>query len=856
MKGRITLLAVSMALCANTAIAADSVNTTEAEDYLSELSALISSTDNDSYIGYLNLTIGSDTMVLDGERLKIDDDGSVPIIENDTTLLPIRGVAEAIGADVDYQDTTQTVTLCNDETEVNMQLGSAEIEINGQTQQMSVAAQLVNDRTLIPLRAAAEALGCDVQWDGTDQTITLTRPYQTKRIIAHSENVNTEDASAVVVGNDMTILQFDTEEQARQCAETNNENGIYAQPDYVYTLGSLSWGTDRIKSPSYCNSKSSNQSDITVAVIDSGIDRSNSCFNGKVTGGYDFVNNDSDPNDENGHGTHVVSTVADVTAGFNKVKILPLKTSGRDGISYSTTIDAAVRYAVSAGAKVINLSMGGYHNDKTQRLAIEHAISKDVTVVAAAGNDNVNISNNFFSPACITGVVAVAALDSSNKKASYSNYGDGSIDIAAPGNSIVGAAIGGGTTTKSGTSMASPHIAGAIALIRSANPNYTSTESVNKLKESAVNIGSSSYYGAGIPDLSRLVPNVSEVTVNTLNAENISETNATVYGSVSYSGSRPSEVGLYFGTSENNLKKVAADKINHSKNPFDMWYDLNAEAGQYLSSDTTYYYQCYAVQNGAEYKGSVNSFKTAGSSESSLTITTGAADSVTAGNAILRGTASYKGARPTEVGLYLGTSPDSMTKVAKDNIDHNKNPFDIWYDLNDEVSLYLSPGTTYYYKIYGIQNGVETSGEIKSFSTSNANSYTARVVNTDGSLAINSEPKVGSKIGEIPEGDTVTVYPDRSTGNWYWVSYNGISGYSYKDYITADINSSNTRIGVVSGTDGSLAINRNPKAGTKVGEIPEGASVTIYPEKTSGNWYWVSYNGIYGYSYKDYIILN
>ena len=132
MKGRITLLAVSMALCANTAIAADSVNTTEAEDYLSELSALISSTDNDSYIGYLNLTIGSDTMVLDGERLKIDDDGSVPIIENDTTLLPIRGVAEAIGADVDYQDTTQKVTLCNDETEVNMQLGSAEIEINGQ----------------------------------------------------------------------------------------------------------------------------------------------------------------------------------------------------------------------------------------------------------------------------------------------------------------------------------------------------------------------------------------------------------------------------------------------------------------------------------------------------------------------------------------------------------------------------------------------------------------------------------------------------------------------------------------------------------------------------------------------------
>lgn len=90
------------------------------------------------------------------------------------------------------------------------------------------------------------------------------------------------------------------------------------------------------------------------------------------------------------------------------------------------------------------------------------------------------------------------------------------------------------------------------------------------------------------------------------------------------------------------------------------------------------------------------------------------------------------------------------------------------------------------------------------------------------------------------------------SGNWCWVEYNGISGYSYKDYLTQNLN---VRTGIVRGTDGSLVINSKPKVGNDIGYIPEGASCTVYPDKTSGNWYWVSYNGVSGYSYKDYIIL-
>ena len=210
-------------------------------------------------------------------------------------------------------------------------------------------------------------------------------------------------------------------------------------------------------------------------------------------------------------------------------------------------------------------------------------------------------------------------------------------------------------------------------------------------------------------------PISSSVSVTTTNAQNVSETNATVYGVVSYSGSRPSEVGIYFGTSPDSMSKVARDSINHNKNPFDMWYDLNGEAGQYLSPGTTYYWQCYAVSGGNETRGDVKSFTTPGPTGVSVSVTTTDAQNISETNATVYGVVSYSGSRPSEVGIYFGTSPESMSKVARDSINHNKNPFDMWYDLNGEAGQYLSPGTTYYWQCYAIADGNETKGEIKSF---------------------------------------------------------------------------------------------------------------------------------------------
>ena len=120
---------------------------------------------------------------------------------------------------------------------------------------------------------------------------------------------------------------------------------------------------------------------------------------------------------------------------------------------------------------------------------------------------------------------------------------------------------------------------------------YTSSGYVNGIN---TNVDMNYWYGEYI--------DVNPVTVNTTVADSITESNATVRGTVAYSGQKPSEVGIYFGTSENGMSKVANDVINHNKNPFDMWYDLKDEAGLYLDSNTKYYWQCYAIVNGKEYK--------------------------------------------------------------------------------------------------------------------------------------------------------------------------------------------------------------------------------------------------------------
>lgn len=131
------------------------------------------------------------------------------------------------------------------------------------------------------------------------------------------------------------------------------------------------------------------------------------------------------------------------------------------------------------------------------------------------------------------------------------------------------------------------------------------------------------------------------------------------------------------------------------------------------------------------------------------------------------------------------------------------------------------------------------------------------VYGTGGGLSIRKGPGTSyEKIGRITEGSTCTIYPNKSSGNWYYISYNGIEGYASKNYIKLKGTSSNTRIGTVYGTGAALSIRTGPDTSyEKIGRIPDGSTCTVYPDKSTANWYYVEYNGIKGYASKSYIKL-
>lgn len=207
---------------------------------------------------------------------------------------------------------------------------------------------------------------------------------------------------------------------------------------------------------------------VTIAIIDSGVDLTHPDLAAKLLAGYDFVNNDSIPQDDYGHGTHAAGIAAAATnnglgmAGVSwGARIMPVKVLDSGGGGTYANVAAGIIWAVDHGAQVINLSLGGSAPSLVLSDAVDYAVNRGVLLVAAAGNTG---SSSVLYPAAYPAVIAVAATDAANQRASFSNYGP-PIDLAAPGVSIYSLDIGGGTIYRTGTSMAAPHVAGLAAIL-------------------------------------------------------------------------------------------------------------------------------------------------------------------------------------------------------------------------------------------------------------------------------------------------------------------------------------------------------------------------------------------------------
>ena len=249
-----------------------------------------------------------------------------------------------------------------------------------------------------------------------------------------------------------------------------------------------------------------------VAVIDTGVDYNHpdlaaniwtNTIDGATNGlhGYDFSSNDTNPMDESGHGTHVAGIIGatgnngvGVTGVAQHTRIMALRFMDANGNGYTSDAVRAMDYAINHGAKIINESWGGSAPDPTLAAAIERARAAGVIVVIAAGNEQSNNDNTASYPASYAkqsnNVVAVASTDSNDQLSWFSNYGTQTVAIAAPGESILSTAVGGGYITKSGTSMAAPVISGALSLLWDLHPTWSYTQVLDKMKNSVDSLSS------------------------------------------------------------------------------------------------------------------------------------------------------------------------------------------------------------------------------------------------------------------------------------------------------------------------------------------------------------------------------
>ena len=261
---------------------------------------------------------------------------------------------------------------------------------------------------------------------------------------------------------------------AKAKAYASNARVAYAEPDFVAeAVGSpddpyfgIQWGLTKIEAPQAWE-VTTGSSSINIAILDSGVDLDHPDLANKLISNINFSSS-ATTDDIYGHGTHVAGIAAAMTdnkvgvAGLGySATIMNVKVLGDSGSGSYSGVASGIIWAADNGAEVINMSLGGSSDSSTLEDAVDYAWGKGVVVVASAGNSG---STTPSYPAYYTNCIAVAATDANDAKASWSNYGDW-VDVAAPGVSIYSTLKDNGYGYKSGTSMASPHVAGLAGLV-------------------------------------------------------------------------------------------------------------------------------------------------------------------------------------------------------------------------------------------------------------------------------------------------------------------------------------------------------------------------------------------------------
>jgi thermitase len=285
-----------------------------------------------------------------------------------------------------------------------------------------------------------------------------------------------------------------------------NPNVLFVEPNLIVKADfvpndpgySQQWGWDVIDAPEAWDTTQGSSSTV-IAIVDTGVQRNHPDLDAKIVAGYDFVDNDAAPDDGNGHGTHVAGTTAaethNATGGAGlcpNCSIMPVRVLDNSGSGTLQAVADGIIWAADNGAKVINMSLGAASGAATLQSAVDYAWGKGVFLACAAGNDG-SSSPNY--PAYYSNCFAVASTTSSDTRSSFSNYGSW-VEAAAPGSSIYSTWTGSSYNTISGTSMATPHVAGLAGLL--ASQGLTNAQIRDRIMATADPIsGTGTYWTAG-----------------------------------------------------------------------------------------------------------------------------------------------------------------------------------------------------------------------------------------------------------------------------------------------------------------------------------------------------------------------
>lgn len=332
----------------------------------------------------------------------------------------------------------------------------------------------------------------------------------------------------------LNIKRIKVPAQLRERARKNlssNPHVTFAEPNYIADPTTtpndpsfaVQWHLPKISAPLAWDAVTGS-STVDIAIADSGVDPTHPDLAGKLIPGYNFYDNNTNTSDVYGHGTKVAGAAAAI--GNNGIgvsgvawsnPIMPLRVSDTAGYAYYSTMANAITYAADHGVRIVNLSFGGTSSSSTLQSAIDYAWNRGTIVFASAGNSNVS---TLTYPAACNHAVAVAATDSADNKASFSNYGSW-ITVSAPGAGIYTTANGGAYASVSGTSFSSPITAGVAALILSVNPLLDAQQVVDILKQNTDDLGSAGfdqYFGYGRVNAAKAVA-AAQTTVATTDTQ-------------------------------------------------------------------------------------------------------------------------------------------------------------------------------------------------------------------------------------------------------------------------------------------------------------------------------------------------